>query len=263
MAQLAEELDAVDGLVLRYCLDVFVQQFVTQTLRIFGFGLPQEGSDVVVERSFPSALEVNEPRFAILYHDVAALEVAVHEGVGRTVKQHVAHLLEVVLQPVFLKFQTGCFQEAVFEVVQVPKHGALVELGLRIAMREVESFRSGKLYGREQTDGLAEQFFFFFREGVGDASLLDGVEEERVAQVFLQVEQLVVRYAEHLRYGQVLLLEVFRHVEERLVFFFRCAVYADEALCAYQSEVAAVGAGSRHLDNFFGFYTGMLLIKFL
>ena len=156
VTQLAEEIITVYRLVLAECLDVFVQQFFAQTFRITGFGLPEERSHIVEERTFSSTLEIDEPRFSVLDHDIPALEVAVHEGSRRATEQYIAHLHEIVFQFVFLKFQTGGFQEAVFKVVQIPKDGTLVELGLWIATVEIESVGTGKLDARKQTNGLAE-----------------------------------------------------------------------------------------------------------
>ena len=107
-------------------------------------------------------------------------------------------------------------------------------------MVEVESFGSGKLDSRKQSDGLAEQFLFFFGERIGDTPLFDGIEKESITQVFLQIEIFVFRYAQYLWHRQVLLLEVFGHVEECFVFFHAGAIYADEALYPQQSEVTTV-----------------------
>ena len=263
MAQLAEEIVAVYRLVLAECLDVFVQQLFAQAFRITGLGLPEEGGHIVKERAFASALEIDEPRFTVLDHDIPALEVSVHEGSRRTAEQYIAHLHEVVFQLVFLEIQSRSFQETIFEVVQIPEDGTLVEFSLWIATVEVKSVSTGKLDARKQTDGLAEQFLFLFGEGVGDAAFLDGMEKEGVTQVFLQVAGLVFRYAYHLRYGQVLLLEMFRHVEERFIFFHASAIHPDQVLHARQPEIASVGTGCRHLNDFFGRCAGILLIEFL
>ena len=139
-------------------------------------GLPQEGGNVVVDRTFASALEVDEPRFAVLYHNVTALEVAVHEGGGAATEQHVCHLLEVVFQPVFLEVHSRSLEEAVFKVVQVPQNAAAIELCLRVAVGEVHAVGSGKLYGGQQTDGLAQQLFLFLTEYAGLAAFFDGIE---------------------------------------------------------------------------------------
>ena len=156
VAKLGIEISLVHGLVLAQGVDVFLQQLLAQAVGIVCFGLPQEGGNVVVDRTFASALEVDEPRLAVLYHNVTALEVAVHEGGGAATEQHVCHLLEVVLQPVFLKVHPRSLEEAVFKVVQVPQNAAAVELCLRVAVGEVHAVGSGKLHGGQQTDGLAQ-----------------------------------------------------------------------------------------------------------
>ena len=58
---------------------VFVNQFLTQAVRIVGLGLPEERSHVVIQRSFPPSLEINQVRLSVLHHDITALEVTIHE----------------------------------------------------------------------------------------------------------------------------------------------------------------------------------------
>ena len=61
------------------CLQVFVNQFLAQAVRIVGLGLPEERSHVVIQWSFPSSLEINQVRLSVLHHDITALEVTIHE----------------------------------------------------------------------------------------------------------------------------------------------------------------------------------------
>ena len=255
VAQLGVEVGFVHGLVLAQGVDVFGQQLLAEALGIVGLGLPEEGGDVVVDGALAPALEVDEPGFAVAYHHVAALEVAIHEGGRAAAQEDVGHLAEVVLQAVFLEVQPGGLEEAVFEVVQVPEDGAGVELRTGVAVGEVHPLGPGELEGGQQADGLAQEYFLFFAKDACQPCLLDGAEQQGVAQVFLEVEQLVVRAGMHLGHGQALLAEVVGHVEKGAVFFHRLPAYAYQGRVALQAEIAAVGAGGGHLVNLVG---GML-----
>ena len=120
MTELALEISFVYRLVFTQGVDVMRYQFHPERIRKIGFGLPQERSHIVIERAFSSALEIDEIRFSVFYHYVAALEVAVQEGGRGTAHQDFGHVLEFIFQFVFLEFQSRSFQKAVFEVVQVP-----------------------------------------------------------------------------------------------------------------------------------------------
>ena len=201
VAEPGHETGFVHRLVFAQGVDVFVEQFLAETVGIVGLCLPQEGCYVVVDGAFASALEVDKPRFAVLNQDVAALEVAIHKGGGAAAEQYVGHLLKIIFEAVFLEVEAGGFQEAIFEVIQIPQDAAAVELGLRIAVGEIHPLGSGKLDGGQQAECLAQQLFLVFIEDAGLASFLNGVEEQRVAQVFLEVIDVVVRLDEHLRNG--------------------------------------------------------------
>ena len=56
-----------------------------------------------------------------------------------------------------MEIEVGGFQEAILEIVEVEQHAVAVELGLRIAMGEVESHGSPYLQVREFADGFHEQ----------------------------------------------------------------------------------------------------------
>ena len=60
--------------------------------------LPEERGHIVVDRPLSPALEVDEPGYPVVYHHIARLEIAVHEGVGRGAEQHIGKTLEIVLK---------------------------------------------------------------------------------------------------------------------------------------------------------------------
>ena len=168
-----------------------------------------------------------------------------------------------LLQTVFLKVHAGCFEETVLEVVQVPQDAAAVELRLRIAVGEVHAVGSGKLYGRQQADSLAQQLLFFFSEYAGFASFFNGIEQESVSQIFLQIVHFVFGTDEYFGYGQAFPPEMLCHIEKCAVFFdgFTADTYQRGRTC--ETEVAAVGAGRGEFVNGFGFVSGMYGVEFL
>ena len=79
MTQMGQEHVLFYQLVGTQGFQVLVNQFLAQAVRIVGLGLPEERSHVVIQRSFPSSLEINQVRLSVLHHDITALEVAIHE----------------------------------------------------------------------------------------------------------------------------------------------------------------------------------------
>ena len=195
-----------------------------------------------MDRSPAAALEVDEPRLAVANHHVAALEVAVHEGRRVALQEDVGQVVEVVLQAVFLKIKSGGLEEAVFEVVQIPKDGAFVKLGFGIAVGKVYVLGTGYLYGGQKADGLAQELFFFFAEDACLPGFAEDAEQRGVSQVFLEIIEIVGRAGKDLRHGQSLPAEVGGHVEKGAVFVGRFSSDAYQRRGACQSEIASVGA---------------------
>ena len=140
-----------------------------------------------------------------------------------------------------MEVDTGGFQVAVFEVVEVEHHARLVERRLRIAHGEIESSASLKLHAGQQTDGLAEQFFF--RVAVVAASLtsgFDGVEERRGTKVGLQIAHLIGTDGQHLRHGKTFGCKVAGQGDKGMV------LLAASAHAAYHG--VAVGRGQAVVD---------------
>ena len=239
-------------------------QLLAQRLREARLRLPQKRGHVVVERAAASALEVDEIRLIVDEHDVAALEVTVHEGVRLAAHQHHRHRLEVVLQLVLVKLQSGGFQETVFEIVEVPHHRAVVELRQREAFVEVQSRCSAELHIGQQPYRFYQQLALEGREGPCQAALFDNLVEDGVAQVGLQVCHTVVRDLQHLRHGQAHLAEMSGQIDECLVLG---QVGADDAHhrvgpgFVVQAEIAAVGARSREFGYLGGLVSAVFLVK--
>ena len=100
-----------------------INQFVTQFLAISGGGLPKETGKVILYRSSPTALEIDEMGISIgIEHYIACLEIAVHEGIGRDIGNVARHELERGFELQLMEIHTGSLQKAVFEVIQVEEH---------------------------------------------------------------------------------------------------------------------------------------------
>ena len=62
---------------------ILIYQFASQLMRIFRRCLPEKGGDVIIERSFPAALEnykITIPRIIELYDPF--LKITIEERVG-------------------------------------------------------------------------------------------------------------------------------------------------------------------------------------
>ena len=243
MTKLTIEIGLVDRLIFAQGIDILLQQFLTETIGILRLCLPQERSDIIIERPFSSALKVDKPRFTVFDHHIAALKIAVHKSSGRTAQQHITHLLKVVLQFIFLKFHAGSLKETIFEVIQIPKDRTLIELRLRIATGKVEAVGSGKLYGRKQTDRLTEQLFFLFGKYAGSTSFLDCMKQKGISQILLKIVTLIFGNDMNFGYRQAGLAEMGCHIKESIILLDRRATYADQGFRTCQPEVAAVGTG--------------------
>ena len=62
-----------------------------------------------------------------------------------------------------MEVDLGGFQETILEIVQVEEHTVLIELRLRITVREIKADGTTYLYVRQLTDSPAQQFLFFQR----------------------------------------------------------------------------------------------------
>ena len=198
-------------------------------MRVAGRRLPQKRGHVVVIRASPPALEVDEPRVAApVEHNVARLEVAVHETVGALCREVFGKEPEVGLELQLVEIELGGLEEAILEIVEVEQNAVHVELGLRVAVAEVEPAGAPYLYVGQLPDGAHEQLFLVdIVAPSGLPATGNGVEERHRAEVGLQVAQLVVAHGEHTRHGQAPLVEVIAEVNERMVFVAARAHHAD------------------------------------
>ena len=96
---------------------VFCDEFSAQRGGEVRFGLPKEGDEVVEQGTSSAALEIDEVGIAIAHHDVAGLEIAVHEAGAGEGEQGVSQLAELCFQQGLGEVLLRGFQVAVLEVV--------------------------------------------------------------------------------------------------------------------------------------------------
>lgn len=100
-----------------------INQFVAQFLGVSCRGLPKEAGKVILYRSSPTSLKIDEMGISFsIEHYIACLEIAVHEGIGRDIGNVARHELERGFELQFMEIHTGSLQKAVFEVIQVEEH---------------------------------------------------------------------------------------------------------------------------------------------
>src|SRR5580765_5614490 len=83
----AEKFFAIEPDVIRELVDVVVQQLLAKFRRKVGFGVVEQGRDVVLQGALASTLVVDEVGLAVDQHYVAGLEVAVEEIILRRAEQ--------------------------------------------------------------------------------------------------------------------------------------------------------------------------------
>ena len=231
-------------------VEVLLDKFMTEFVVEVRLCLPQERGNVVIDRSASAALEVNKVwqqfTLALDYHDVPALEVAVHKGVLLfLLKQDISEAFELVLEFVFLEVKSCCLEEAIFEVVEIPTDTSEVEFRLRVANIEVEVFRGFDLELCQGTHCLAEHCFLALAEHAGFSSFGYIVEQQRVAQILLHVRHLIVAHGKHAGDAESLLGEMGCHSQEGVVFVVRRTLHTDERdgfVLIVDAVIAAVAA---------------------
>src|SRR5258708_37244316 len=117
----------------RKLFDVEIEQLLAQLRRQVGFGIVEQGSDVVLKRPLAPTLIVEKKRLPRFQHYVAGLEIAVEEIVAVGAQQEICQALEIIFQSLLVERNSGEPQKVVFEIVQVPGDGLAVEAVPRIA----------------------------------------------------------------------------------------------------------------------------------
>src|SRR5205807_6605830 len=92
----------------------------------------QKRGDVVLQRAFAPALIVEKKRLALVQHDVARLEVAIHEVIAPGAQQKLRQPAEIIFQRLLVERNACQPQKIIFEVIQVPGNRLPVETSARI-----------------------------------------------------------------------------------------------------------------------------------
>ena len=107
---------------------VKLNEFIAQRLGHLCLDLVEQRNHIVLQRSFSSALEINEIRFAVFHHDVARLEIAVHEEIVGRRADKIGEGVEIVVQARFIENDFLMWlDEIIFEIIQVVDDGLSVE----------------------------------------------------------------------------------------------------------------------------------------
>ena len=93
--QIAVELQGVKVKMLCNNAFIVLDELVAKVLRHLCFHLIQQRNHIVLKRSLPSALKIDVAGDAVVNHDVAGLEVAVHEKRVASFEDEVCKTLEI------------------------------------------------------------------------------------------------------------------------------------------------------------------------
>ena len=215
MSQFRKEIASVDRLEVRLRFKVCLCEFLFQLRTVPGPGLPDERGQVIMYRSHAAALKVDEPQFAVLrHHDVAALEIPVHEMPAVARQQPVAQTVEILFQVGLAELHTGRLQEAVFEIIEVEHYRGAVEILYRKAFGEVHPRSSGVLECRQGLHRHAQKPPLI--PGVFSASpaCRHCVEKGSTAQILLQISHAVVTHGQYSGHRQSQFSEVPGHIQK-------------------------------------------------
>ena len=122
-------------------------------------------------------MKINEIGIVLIDHDIAALEVAVHEDIAWNRKQIVCQTLKISFEFGLGKVYVSEFEEVVFEVIQVPEDAFAVKSRYGIANGPIHVLCAFHLDMCELANGFAEHRDFVVGPLAGFAAGFDVVEE--------------------------------------------------------------------------------------
>ena len=102
-----------------------------------------------MERAAATTLIVDEPGAVIANHDIAGLEIPVHEMFGAGFQNKSGERPEIAFEPRLAERDVRQLEEVVLEVVQIPLDGLAVERLSRICDAEVHGTATHDLKPRE------------------------------------------------------------------------------------------------------------------
>ena len=162
-----------------------------------------------------------------------------------------------------MEVELGSLQETVFEVVEVEQDGIGVELRLRIAIGEVQFVSTIQLDVRQFADGTTQQVnLLHIVTTTSLTTTTNGIEQRGVAQVGLDIAQLVVADSQYLRHWQLLLGKVLGEIDEGVIFITTGthAAYHTNTLTIGQSVILTIAASSSEAHHILGLFALPLLV---
>ena len=208
--------------------EVGLDHLHSERLRIPGPGLPDEGGDIIIDRSAAATLEVDEIRGAFLHHDVSCLEVSVHEGVPHVFNQVFLELFEVILKFSLVEVKSRGLEKTVLEIVQIEHYHPGVESRLRIADVEIKPLGPDVLDLRKHLHDLEEQALLVVAVFPALAALRHYQVELVIAEILLKIGHAVRTYGEHLRHTDIFFYEMVVYFYESPVLLERRTYDSDD-----------------------------------
>ena len=245
-------------------LEIGADEFLAQGLRIARPGLPDKGSDIVVDRTLASSLEIDEIRLAVLDHDVPCLEISVHEGLPHVLHDVILHPVEIILKPYLIEFQACSLQETILEIIQVKHHQPLIEGRLGIADAPVEVFGPLELNMREHLHRAAEQPALIGAVLPAFASPGDHPVELVISQIFLNIPESVTADSQDVRHLEPFLEEMAGKGDEGIVLLPAGTYDTDNGdISAFDAEISPVASGRGQLFHRDGLLAGIFFEQLL
>src|SRR5208282_2932299 len=184
-----------------------------------GFGIVEEGGDVVLQGAFAAALVVDEIRLAVAEQDVAGLKIAVEEIIARGTEQKIGEAVEIFFERMFVEGNAGEPQKIIFEIIEIPRDGLAIETGNGMADGVVEIAAGLDLEAREDSHYFFVGFDDLWGDGATGTILGEKFEERGVAEVLFEIDAGVEIFSVDFGDGEMVFAKVLGEGEESGVFF--------------------------------------------
>jgi len=218
--------------------------------REIGFGVEEEGGDVVLESALAAALVVDEVRLAVAEKNVAGLKIAIEEIVAWRGEEKFGEAVELEFESVLVEGDAGKAEKRVFELVKVQGDGLTVETGDGIADGIVEIAASFDLKARENGDDSPIGVDDWLRDGITLAILREELEERGVAEILFEVSASIEILGVDFGDRKAVTAKVLRESEEGGVFFADVVEDADGGgLVVGETNDSAAGAAEFALQR--------------
>src|SRR5579862_1905277 len=125
--KVAQKFFAIDLRKIPQPVDIKIKQLLPQIRRQVRLGIVEQGSNVILKRALAPALVIQEKRFPTSQHDIARLEIPIHEIVAIGAQQKVCQAVEVVFQSLLAKRNPGQPEKVILEIIQIPRNRLPVE----------------------------------------------------------------------------------------------------------------------------------------